>query len=58
MSETGRCRVNVPEGATLKDGPSARRRHCVYQKLDSDVAVMETAQNRMCDHASSPLNRA
>src|SRR6516165_4070580 len=27
MSETGRCRVHMPEGATPKDGLSARRRH-------------------------------
>jgi len=36
MSETGRCRVHVPEGATPKDGLSARRRHGHRDRLRDD----------------------
>jgi ATP-dependent Lon protease len=40
MSETGRCRVHVPEGATPKDGLSARRRHGHRNRLrDAGIPV-------------------
>ena len=42
----------------LKSGSAAAEPPVCTKNLDSDIAVMETAQHRLWDDASSSLNRA
>ena len=55
MSETGRCRVRVPEGATPKDGLCARRRHGHRDRLrDGRHSGAPRPRHDRRNHAARP----